>query len=301
MQNPVRRPSLVWPLVLIGLGTVWLLQNVGILPAGAWLALAQLWPVLLIVLGLDMLIGRRSTLGAVTVVIVGALVVAGALTWASVQANRLPAGGAQAIGALLRGAEQVTVKLNFDVGHLSVKALGPSDNLMEGQVVKGPGETVDQSYTVTAGSGELQLTQKRPPLFTPFLMGQTSQSQWEVQLSAKIPLTLAVQTGVGEAELDLAGLNLHALNLDTGVGQTTVAFPATGRVTANIKGGIGGLTLILPAEMPTRIQVQTGISNVQMPSRFIRNGEAYATAGFSATGDYLDINVTAGIGQVVVK
>ena len=45
-----RRPGLFWPLILIGLGALLLLQNLGYLPAGLWPALAQLWPVIFILL-----------------------------------------------------------------------------------------------------------------------------------------------------------------------------------------------------------------------------------------------------------
>jgi hypothetical protein len=49
-----------WPVVFLGVGTIWLLGNLGYLPGLNLYALASLWPLLLIGLGLDLLIGRRS-------------------------------------------------------------------------------------------------------------------------------------------------------------------------------------------------------------------------------------------------
>ena len=65
------RPGLFWPLVIIGAGALLLLDNLGWLPAGWWAALRQLWPVLIILLGLDMLLGRRTPVRVSAVLLLG--------------------------------------------------------------------------------------------------------------------------------------------------------------------------------------------------------------------------------------
>jgi len=301
MQNSYRRSGLIWPLLLIGLGTLWLLQNFGLLPAGMWAALAQLWPVLLILLGLDMLIGRRSTAGTAVVLLVGALIVAGSLTWAALQASRLPAGEPQSLIQTMRGARQASVELAFDVGTLKVSALGASDYLMEGQAQNGPGETVQQSYTVKEAEGRLTLSQKRAPLFMPFLAATHPDTRWNIRFSPALPLTLEIKTGAGEADLDLSGLNLTAFDLSAGVGQTRVVFPASSALRAIVQSGIGEVTLTIPPDLPARITVKSGLSSVRIPPRFSRDGDVYTTAGFSTTGPHLDLELTAGIGNVNVN
>jgi hypothetical protein len=79
-----------WPLVIIFAGVLLLLQTLGLLPPGLWRLLVQLWPVGLILIGLDLLFGWRSPAAARLAVILTALVMAGALLWATLQAGRLP-------------------------------------------------------------------------------------------------------------------------------------------------------------------------------------------------------------------
>ena len=62
MSSQPRYRSLFWPMILIGVGLVWFLSNIGAIPSFNPLALINLWPLLLIALGLDLLIGRRSPL-----------------------------------------------------------------------------------------------------------------------------------------------------------------------------------------------------------------------------------------------
>ena len=60
MPEPARRkPGLVGPTILIAMGVIFLLNNLGLVSWDIWGTLLQLWPILLIALGLDMLVGRR--------------------------------------------------------------------------------------------------------------------------------------------------------------------------------------------------------------------------------------------------
>ena len=74
-----RRSSLVVPVILIGLGIVFLLNNLGILTWSVWDVIFRLWPVLLVAGGLDVLIGRRSAWGALLSLVLTLALVAGAL------------------------------------------------------------------------------------------------------------------------------------------------------------------------------------------------------------------------------
>jgi hypothetical protein len=77
MESRARYRSLFWPVLLIGIGAIWLLVNLGFIsPAGIGL-LFNLWPLILIALGLDLLFGRRSALiGALIALLTLAVIVA---------------------------------------------------------------------------------------------------------------------------------------------------------------------------------------------------------------------------------
>ena len=50
--------SIFWPMILIGLGVVWLLANFDIIPPVNWWTLLNLWPLVLVALGLQIMFGR---------------------------------------------------------------------------------------------------------------------------------------------------------------------------------------------------------------------------------------------------
>lgn len=74
--------SLLGPLLLIGAGVVFLLNNLGVLPWGVWETLGRLWPLFLIAIGIDLVVGRRKPLISL-LIILGLVVVGVALVYAN--------------------------------------------------------------------------------------------------------------------------------------------------------------------------------------------------------------------------
>jgi hypothetical protein len=72
-------------MILIFIGCVFLLQNTGYLPPNFWMSLWRLWPVVLVLAGLELLLAQRVPwlvlMGlAVIVLVVGAIAMGSSLT-----------------------------------------------------------------------------------------------------------------------------------------------------------------------------------------------------------------------------
>jgi hypothetical protein len=82
MDIRTRYRSLFWPIVLIGVGCIWLLVNLGYIATANLVGIWRLWPLLLIAGGLDLLVGRRppavgALFGLATIGLVIFILVAG--------------------------------------------------------------------------------------------------------------------------------------------------------------------------------------------------------------------------------
>jgi len=297
-----RRPSLLWPIVIVGLGALLLLQSLGYLPAGLWAALAQLWPILLIVFGLHWLIGRRSRAGAALVIVVGVLLVVGSLTWAALTALQLPAGAVQTLAQPAEGAAVLDATLNFNAGALRLAALAPSDHLMEATARNGPGETARQDFQVApGGAGRLVLRQWSNPVLSPFLMLRGDSALWDIRLAPRLPLTLTVNAGDAAVALDLTGLQLTALDLSSGLGAAVVTFPAGQPAQARVRAGLAPVTLNLPAGLPVRVTVRPSLARVSLPASLAPSGAYFTTAAFDPSQPFLSLDISAGLGGVTVQ
>ena len=297
-----RHGGFVWPLILISAGVIFLLNNMGRLSWDIWDTLWRMWPVLLIAIGLDILFGRRSAIGALIALVLIVALIGGAV-WFAVTQVPLLAGQTlttNQIAQPLGDATSADVQISFSVGSLRIGALKDSGNLIEGILGTGPGETITSDYRVDGNVAHYQLKSQGVP-FMPFGRRKYDQS-WNLDLSSSVPMTLRVSTGVGEASLDLSSLQVTDLDVNSGVGQTQVKLPARGQLRAKVSGGIGQVVVTIPEGMAARIHGSAGLGGLTVSSRFIsQGGGQYASANYATAQDRVDLNISGGIGEVVVR
>jgi hypothetical protein len=256
MESRTTYRSFFWPILLIGVGVIWLLGNLGIIPAlNLWLLL-RMWPLILIVIGLDILIGRRSSLagaliGLGALVVIVAVLVAGPRLGlardAEIRTERFVEPVGQAVSA--------RIQLDLSSASTRVSALAGRENLIDAEITH-MGEmdfraSGDREKTVSLG--------RRAGTGWSFSFNGFNQQRWEIGLAPDLPLTLVVDGGSGSARLDLAGLNLSELNVERGSGSFTILLPESGEAyQARIEGGSGSLDLSLPAGTPLTLRLSGG-------------------------------------------
>src|SRR5512136_3449689 len=135
-----RGVRLFWPIILIGVGAILLLSNLGVIPGNPWTTILQLWPVLLIALGLEILLGGSTGWRAVVSALLGLALVGGVL-WILIAQPAIPGlnfGSSNlqttSISQPLNGVESARAELSFGPGTSKIYALGDSSNLVEGQL-----------------------------------------------------------------------------------------------------------------------------------------------------------------------
>jgi hypothetical protein len=303
-QRPYRRRSgFVGPLILITLGVIFLLSNLGLLNWNVWDLIWRLWPVLLIAIGLDLLFGRRSALGALISLVLVIALIGGAVWYAATQ---LPIATGQAlttdrIAQERADATSADVRISFGAGQLRIGALKDSGNLIEGTVVTGPGERVLRDFRVEGGVARLALHSEGVPLGPWPWRRHEQERRWSLDLSPSVPMALNVSTGVGESLIDLSALKVTDLKVSSGVGKTEVKLPSRGRVQAKISGGVGQLIITIPEGMAARIHASAGIGGVSVPSHFSRQEGDYVVGNYAAAEDRIDLDISGGVGQVIIR
>ncbi len=282
-----------WPLLLIGGGVLLLALNYGWLGWDLLFSLGYLVPLAAIAIGLDLLLGGRHRL----YVAIGALVAAALLYgFTSGTLGSSAQLGPQAVAQGLEGASSAEVRISTGVTQLRVVGDAGANLLAEGTVVPVRGERIATSFETTGGVARFSLTSEGRIRTFPGTRG----GRWELTLSGGVPLSLDVDTGVGEAVLDLSALQLERLELSTGVGASIITLPPTGDFTADIDTGVGAVTIRVPQGLEARIHVSRGVGAISVPSEFARDGDVYVTSGFATARDRVELRVDSGVGAVDV-
>jgi hypothetical protein len=279
---------------------VLLLNNLGYLSWGVWEALAHLWPVLLIAIGLDLIIGRRSMLGSALVGLLVLIAFGIAIWWTGFW---LPTGMAvtsETISQPLGVARHADIDIAMGAGRLHVGALNESDNLIEGMIAKGSGEQVLRDFAISGDSATFKLRSQAAWVF-PFRERRGERVEWNLLLNGDIPLRLHIDTGAGQATLELARLQVDNLDVNTGVGQTTLTLPQQGQVQARINGGIGETIVVIPAGMAARIEATTGLGQVHVAGNYQRDGKVSISPGYQSAANRVDLIVNGGIGSITIR
>jgi hypothetical protein len=159
MSARIRHGSIFLPLVLIGLGIVFLLTNLGVVDWDVWESLVLFWPVLLIALGLDLILGRGILRGLLAFVIVA--VVLGGVAFAVYEfgGSERWAETTEPVSQALEGASRAEVRLAFGSGTLEVGALADPALLVQGEIAlarvspsrRRPGSLTSGADTVDSG------------------------------------------------------------------------------------------------------------------------------------------------------
>lgn len=80
-KKTYRTSGLVWPIVLILVGVVFLLNNLGLIDAVTWESIWKYWPLIFVAIGLDGLIRRSEIVGPVIMFSLGAAFLLNNLGW----------------------------------------------------------------------------------------------------------------------------------------------------------------------------------------------------------------------------
>ncbi len=295
MGNRERHGGVVGPVILISLGVIFLLNNLGWLEWGVWETVLRLWPVLLIGAGLDLLIGRRSAWGSLLVALLLLAVLAGAI-WVHQTRPSGPSATAQPIEQALQGATAARVDINPGVGELRLGALDESGLLLSGQIQLVQGERLVTEAHRTGSTLVYTLTTDRSgwDFRGPWGLAR----QWQVSLTPDVPIELTVNSGFGATEIDLSRLTITELTVNTGVGRTVLTVPATGHLSVNIDAGVGELVLRIPEGMGARIDASGGLAPISASPAFVRRGDLYYTQDFDTAENRLDLEIDLGIGSL---
>jgi len=307
-----QKPSLFWPLVLITVGVVLLLSNLGILPPDAINLLWRFWPLALVVIGLDILLGRRSAIGAIFTSLVAIALLVGVLAFVFFARNipeltqQIDLGELrhQTIRAPLEGVETARVSIDWPSGPARLYALSDSNSLIEGDIAYFGTLYFDVQRQGTTADISLDSRIER------FFIGVGNMGEgvnrWEVGLHPRVRYNLQLDASSGPGIYDLEELTIESLNVDAGSGPLTITLPRRGQVRGLIDGGSGPITLIVPRGMEARLTVDEG-AGAFMPDRRFRQSKSegevtvWVTEGFVGADNYVELNIDGGSGSVRVE
>lgn len=282
--------SLFWPLALIGVGLLWFLGNIGVIPPLSIHLLTRLWPLLLIFIGLDLLLGRRTpvigaVIGVLLILSLVGLIILSPTLGLDARAGALH----QQISEPLNGTENASFILDASFEPVAMHKVEDDSLLLDAQI-----DYYDNFQYDISGSADKRLSMSQD--FNLDIWNwdfSTEVLSWDIGLNTRIPWDIEIKGGSGTLDLDFSEMVLGSLVTDIGSGATDITLPAgsepytvsvnggsgslnmlipqAGSVEIHLDGGSGSLNLDVPSDSAVRLEVQDdGSGSLSLPGRFLR-------------------------------
>jgi hypothetical protein len=273
------RPATGFPLLLIGLGILFLLTNAGQVDARAWTRLVALWPLALVLLGADLLLRERWSLLLLVVQIVA---IAGALVYAIGGATPVVPFGTNSTTVGREDARSLALDLTYGAGALVVH--GGATDLVAVSSTQKDVRVRDVQHSGTSATVVIAPVD--------FVFGGPDRT-WDIAVPSDMPVSLAVNAGAGDVELDLRNVQLRSLTISSGASDLTVRLAAPrGDVPVTISTGMSSVNITVDGGAAYRLQSTGGLVSVTGQTE---------TSSYVSASDRFTIHYSGGMSSVTIR
>ena len=291
--------SLFWPAILILVGVFALLVNAGFVPVERLDRLVDLWPLILVVIGLELVV-RRALQGAsaeIAAALIVLLAIGGAAAYVALGPS-IPTGiqtldASGKVGSLSRATARV------EAGGASITMQGSSsigDDLFHAHI-EYSGRKPDVSLDTS--SGEVQISQNTASGF--FLPSR--RFVLNLQLNSSVPWNISVDSGAANDTFMLSTVRVAGIEVNTGGSKEdiTVGDPS-GTVPIKVNGGAVTVNVHRPPGSAASVAVSGGAASLSFDGRQSKAvGTLTAqTSDYDHASDRYQIEVDGGACTVTV-
>lgn len=303
-----RRVSLVFPIILITVGALFLIHNWR--PAfDPWPMLATYWPLILIFVGLgkvwDNAQRRRNpdtapgvSIGA-TFGILAFVVVLVVLLWHGRSFSRRHGlySGTKHTAQTVNPQSAKSAHTNLEMGAGQLNINGGAHDLLEADFTYSDSYSEPRvDYHVKDGVGQLSISQDSHSVnFGP------TRNEWNLHFGKDVPLDLKVDMGAGQGNLHLRDVPLTQLELNLGAGQMDVDLTGERKtdLNADIEGGVGQANIKLPKNVGVIARASGGIGSISVHG-LKHDGDSYTNEAYGKSPATIHLKVEGGIGEIVL-
>ncbi len=209
--------------------------------------------------------------------------------------SSLPSGPVQYDSSVLErdGVESARVTLNMGAGEMKVGS--GTEKLMRAYFTYNVPQLKPEVHNSTSG-GVADISIRQPE-------GRThighNKYEWDVRLNNDIPLELQVNTGAGQAQLDLGSLALRQVNVEMGVGQLQLDLRGVPKhdYSVNVHGGVGEADVKLPGNVGLEATASGGIGDISVRG-LTKEGGRWVNDAFHQPGVKIHLQVSGGVGAI---
>ncbi len=293
-----RYRGLFWPGVLILVGVFALLVNSNVIPVDRLDRLLDLWPLVLVVIGLEVLV-RRALQGAaaeLAAVLIVLLAIGGAATYVALGPATLV--GVQTLDASGKIGNLDHAAVRIEVGAANITVQGSSsigDDLFRAHIdysIRKPDVSLDES------TGEVSISQSNSGFFF-----QSRRFVVNLQLNISVPWKIAVDGGASTDTFNLPNVHVTSIELNSGASHEDITLGTpSGTVPITVDGGATTVNVHRPKGVAVSASVSGGAASLTFDGRQSHaiGSLSNQTSDYDSASNRYQIQVNGGASTVTV-
>lgn len=281
--------------VFVVTGVLLLLNTLGMLSWTVWWRLFEMWPVLLISIGLTMVFGhsRLSLLGPLLLV-----AAAGFAVWLPVDGGGFEGTSKVFSAPLEPQIKQGQIQLEVAAGQVR---LGAGTEVATA-VISESGRIPRWEYRREGDTAVVRLTSPAVPQPRWFRLRHHQDWYTEVKISSSIPWEIDMNCGAGKIDADFTKVRLQRLTADLGVGKLDMSLGDTGeKGEITVEGGVGSVQIRVPKTVGLRVETSGGLNVNNLAELGLTwDGKQWVSPNWNTASSRYDIKLSTGIGKVSI-
>ncbi len=296
LDGLIRGNGITSSILVSGFGCVLLAGNLGYITITAWDLLSKAWPLILIGIGLDVIIGHKTAIRSVAGLIMAFLLIAG-LVW--VADLSLPSSvQTQDFRQKFQNESSLSLNIQRTAGSIELISGGSSAQLVDAKLNLLRNEKVEPVVQQKSDSTVIDLANSKTVF--PGTSRPVQNSTWKIAVNANPVLSLQSKVIMGENRLDLRGLNMKELICETTTGRSIVYLSETVGSSNHISGATGQITIHVPAGAPVKITANKAIGAISVPERYTRENGLIKSPAYKPGEPAIEVFVDLPIGAIQV-
>ena len=288
------------PGLLILVGAIALAANTGVLAWGSLYRLLDLWPLVLVLIGVELVLrsvaDHRVATGLGLAVLM--LAVVGSVAYVSA-APPVALGGSFDTTGPVGGLQRASLSISSGASEITVGTQDLGDTLYNAHIVYS-GARPEVSLD---GSGELSIKARNENVLG-FLFGPRGHDSIQLTLNSSLPWSVDVSGGASQVSLDLSSLSVSGVGISGGASQVRIDLGRpSGTVSIDVSGGASSVTLRRPPGVPVAVSVSGGATSVRLDGRAAGGigSSELKSPDYDSASDRYSVDVSGGASSVVVS
>jgi hypothetical protein len=278
-----------------------LLANLGVLSAAALQRLGDLWPLLLVILGIQLILNQTLPRPQASMIglAAAAVIVIGAVTYAALAPATALGGGTQhaTSSQRLTGLSSATLELNYSAASIEIGTGNVGDNLYTAKVDY-PSSENPPNITLDQTTGTVSIDDNGG--LNGFHFFNSGDRKLSIQLSTSVPWTIRISGGASTMRLDLPNLQLSNLDISGGANTLDAQLGSPkGTVAMHFNGGAHNVTVHIPSGSQWKVNVSGGLSSLTVNGQTSGGVGDFSkqSAGYTGASDRFDFEMAGGLSR----